>query len=76
MFKIIHNVETGEITKIDLAGDELAEFIANEKIGIEAAEKEANEMAKIQAAKEAAQVKLAALGLTTDDLHALGLGGN
>jgi hypothetical protein len=28
------------------------------------------------AAKEAAQAKLAALGLTTDDLKALGLGGN
>lgn len=27
-------------------------------------------------AKEAAQAKLAALGLTTDDLKALGLGGN
>jgi hypothetical protein len=32
--------------------------------------------AKAQAAKEAAQAKLAALGLTTDDLKALGLGGN
>jgi hypothetical protein len=28
------------------------------------------------AAKDAAQAKLAALGLTTDDLKALGLGGN
>ncbi len=73
MFKIIHNVETGEITKIDLAGDELAEFIANEKAGKEAAEKEADEFAKIQVAKEAAQGKLAALGLTADDLKALGL---
>jgi len=32
-----------------------------------------NENAQIDAAKEAAQAKLAALGLTTDDLKALGL---
>jgi hypothetical protein len=31
---------------------------------------------KAEAAKAAAQAKLAALGLTTDDLKALGLGGN
>ena len=33
----------------------------------------ANEDAKAQAAKDAAQAKLQALGLTTDDLKALGL---
>jgi hypothetical protein len=32
-----------------------------------------NELAEAQTAKEAAQAKLAALGLTTDDLKALGL---
>jgi hypothetical protein len=32
--------------------------------------------AKAEAAKEAAEAKLAALGLTTDDLKALGLGNN
>jgi hypothetical protein len=32
-----------------------------------------NELAIVQAAKAAAQAKLAALGLTTDDLKALGL---
>jgi hypothetical protein len=32
--------------------------------------------AEIVAAKQAAQAKLAALGLTTDDLKALGLGNN
>jgi len=36
----------------------------------------AQEEANAQAAKEAAQAKLAALGLTADDLKALGLGGN
>ena len=73
MFKIDHNVETGEITQVDLIGDELAEFIANEKIGKEAAEKEAKAFAEAEAAKATAQAKLAALGLTTDDLKALGL---
>jgi hypothetical protein len=73
MFKIIHNIETGEITKIDLVGDELAEFIANEKLGKEAADKEAKEFAEIAKAKDAALAKLAALGLTIDDLAALGL---
>jgi hypothetical protein len=33
-------------------------------------------IAEAIAAKDAAQAKLAALGLTTDDLKALGLGGN
>ena len=32
-----------------------------------------DELAAVQAAKETAQAKLAALGLTTDDLKALGL---
>ena len=36
----------------------------------------AEQDAKAVADKEAAQAKLAALGLTTDDLKALGLGGN
>ena len=37
---------------------------------------EATEQIALEAAKEAAQAKLAALGLTTDDLKALGLGNN
>jgi hypothetical protein len=36
----------------------------------------AEQDSKAEAVKEAAQAKLAALGLTTDDLKALGLGGN
>jgi hypothetical protein len=36
----------------------------------------AEQDAKVQADKAAAQAKLAALGLTTDDLKALGLGTN
>jgi ribonucleotide monophosphatase NagD (HAD superfamily) len=37
---------------------------------------DAKQEAATQAAKESAQAKLTALGLTTDDLKALGLGGN
>lgn len=65
----IHNVETGEIETREMNPDELkqweAEKAANDAIKTAEAEKEA--------AKEAAQAKLAALGLTTDDLKALGL---
>ena len=39
-------------------------------------DEENNAEATAQAAKESARIKLAALGLTTDDLKALGLGGN
>lgn len=73
MFKIIHDVETGEITQVDLTGDELAEFIANEKAAKAVAEKEAKAFAEMQAAKAMADAKLAALGLTSNDLKALGL---
>ena len=65
MFKLVHNVETGEIAEIELTTEEIAEL--NDDGGI-AAKKQAEAIAK-----EAAQAKLAALGLTTDDLKALGL---
>lgn len=66
--KII-DIQTGEITWRDYSTKEIAE--------VEAAQAEAllrsEQAAEKQAAKEAAQAKLAALGLTTDDLKALGL---
>ena len=67
----IYDATTGETTDIerDLTANEIAEYEAMQ-----------TEMAKHQekveqeaAAREAAQTKLAALGLTTDDLKALGL---
>jgi multidrug efflux pump subunit AcrA (membrane-fusion protein) len=73
MFRIEHNVETGEIATIELTANEIAELEKEEAIRV-AKEKE---MASIESAKasakEAAQAKLAALGLSTDDLKALGL---
>ena len=73
MFRIEHNVLTGEITEIQLTDAEVKELdnarkeaALNQKLQDEAAE------AKAQA-KATAESKLAALGLTTDDLKALGL---
>jgi hypothetical protein len=62
-------------------GDEITEFTAEEyaqraKDDAERADKQAKEeieMAKIASAKAAAEAKLAALGLTANDLKALGL---
>jgi hypothetical protein len=65
LFKLMHNVETGEIAEIELTEQEIAEL--NDDGGI-AAKKQAEALAKATA-----QAKLAALGLTTEDLKALGL---
>jgi hypothetical protein len=64
-----HNSETGEEVVRDMTDAELVEYEA-----FQAAAAQAIEDAKAAAlAKEAAQAKLAALGLTLDDLKALGL---
>lgn len=64
--KIIHNVETGEIIERELTKEELAQQVIDEKAS---AAREA-EKAKAEAAKSAVLEKL---GLTIDDLKALGL---
>jgi hypothetical protein len=73
MGKLIVNVETGEIVERELNAEEIAQqeideanFLATKAI------LDAEEQAKAQA-KATAEGKLAALGLTTDDLRALGL---
>lgn len=68
------NVITGEetITERDETALEIADRV---KFEAEAA-RLASLQAEAEAAKESAQAKLAALGLTTDDLKALGLGNN
>ena len=66
MNKQIHNVETGEVTIVPLTDDEIA---AQQALG----EKTAKFFADKATAKSNAEAKLAALGLTTDDLKALGL---
>ena len=72
----IHNAETNEIIEREMDAKELAQF--NKQQAQAQLEDEIQEKAKAEAdiAKAAATAKLAALGLTTDDLKALGLGGN
>jgi len=68
--KRIHDVETNEIQDIPLTDAELAEFEKDKKAG----EAKAAEYAALAAKKKAAEEKLAALGLSVEDLKALGLG--
>lgn len=65
----IHNTETDEVVDREMNVDELTQYEADQT----QAEAIAVMQAKANAAKAAAQAKLAALGLTTDDLKALGL---
>jgi hypothetical protein len=64
-----HNVETGEIIVREATAEEIAN-IENMKAKRKALD---DAEAKAIADKEAATAKLAALGLTADDLKALGL---
>jgi hypothetical protein len=68
----IHNVETGEIHERGLNSQELAQWELDQAKLQTQREAEATKAAE----KAAAIGKLAALGLTTDDLTALGLGAN
>jgi hypothetical protein len=69
MTKLIINCETGETVKRELSAEELAQEEIDQARALEIkAEIEAQAQAKA-----AAEGKLAALGLTTDDLRALGL---
>jgi hypothetical protein len=65
----IYDVETDTTTEREMTD---AEFKAWDDGNKAKAAKDAAEIAK----RTAAEAKLAALGLTTDDLKALGLGGN
>lgn len=68
----VHNTETNEI--VDREMNDL-EFEQYQKDSIATEARRAQE-AQAAAKKAAAESKLAALGLTSDDLKALGLGGN
>ena len=60
----IHNIETDEIIDREMTDEEAAALLPNPLTKEEQAQLDA---------KNAAQAKLAALGLTADDLKALGL---
>lgn len=64
--KRIHNVETDEVVDIELTDAEIEQLKQED-------EAQAAKRAAETAQKNAAVAKLAALGLTTDDLKALGL---
>jgi hypothetical protein len=65
----IHNVETNEVIEREMTEDEISQLeadnLADQKLALLQAEKEAKQ--------EAAKAKLTALGLTLEDLKALGL---
>ena len=65
----IHNVETNEVETREMNAEELAQFLADQ----EAEKAIMAKQSEAVAAKATAQAKLEALGLTTDDLKALGL---
>ena len=66
MIRVEHNATTGEILEIELTAKEIEERQA--QAALVAAEK-----AEAQAKRSTALAKLEALGLTADDLKALGL---
>jgi hypothetical protein len=69
--KIIVNCETGVVTEVPLTSEEIAQRETDAAAyAIELAEREAAEQAEADA-KLAAQAKLAALGLTGEEVAAL-----
>lgn len=64
--KIVHDASTGEIVEVPLTEQEIAEREQENEAFIAAQEKEKQD-------KEAAIAKLQTLGLTLEDLQALGL---
>lgn len=65
----IHDIETDEIIEREMNAEELAQLAIDENKAIA----DLTKLQEVKIAKEAAEAKLAALGLTTDDLKALGL---
>lgn len=69
--KIVVNCETGVSEEVELTADEIAQMEADAaKFAEEQAAREAEAQA-IQAAKDAAHAKLAAIGLTPEEIAAL-----
>ena len=67
------NCETGEVIERELTTAEVAQRKIDATMSLDEAKAKADAIAKAETAKAAAQTKLAALGLTLDDLAALGL---
>lgn len=72
MFNVFHDVETGKITKVDLVGDELAEFIAKEAAAKQAAEAAETAKAAEELTKSTAKAALLSkLGISEDEAKLL-----
>lgn len=69
--KIIVDCSTGEVTEVELTAEEIAQREADAAAWAEEQAKRDAEAAAVAAAKEAAHAKLAALGLTADEIAAL-----
>ena len=67
VMKTIINCETGEVTERELNADEIKQQAIDEKEYAKAQKVEADKLA----AKQSAQAKLAALGLTADEVAAI-----
>ncbi len=67
---IIYDVNTGQEIQREMNADELAQREADQAV----AAVQAQAKAEADAKRATAEAKLAALGLTADDLKALGLG--
>ena len=72
-YKQIDDAITGEVERVELTAEEYAELAQRQKDATDAETMQAEAEAKLEADKLAAQAKLEALGLTDDDLKALGL---
>lgn len=70
----IHNATTDEVVEREMNDEEFAQFELDQKNWQKKEELRAKVEATEQLAKSQAEEKLAALGLTIDDLKALGLG--
>lgn len=69
--KIVVNCETGEVIEVELTAEEIAQREAD-RVAFEAEQARVQAEAEAKAAaKEAAHAKLAALGLTADEIAAL-----
>jgi predicted transposase YdaD len=71
MQKAFYNVKTGETIIEDFTAEETKEAEAKEAERLEALQKKQAKQLEILEARSAAEEKLMALGLTTEDLKAL-----
>ena len=69
--KIVVNCETGEVQELELTADEVAQREADAAAYAEAKAAEDAAKAAADEAKASAQAKLAALGLTAEEISAL-----